>query len=336
MEPSLPLVQPSVLSDKEWESMQRVIPIACVDFVPMRRDPGGCVEIGLIQRAAPFPDTPEVWCHLGGRVRRDETVAEAMSRHAQTLIGGYLNLAGCRRPHALMEFFPTPRATGTSVELDGRTVEVNGVDPRKHAISVCYLVEAQGDFKAVEGGEAHDFAWYRITDLADLETWPGTTTMVEKALAAYELDCIAGAEQLENKRTVYESISNEALNHNSLVWQTPALALTAEAFLLTIALDSGSSVSARLISSGLNFMISILCAQLMSKHRAMVAANRDTLVDLESQLGITAVYHRPLSQRQFRGWAKLRSGWWWQLGFVVLAIVAAGIFVSTLIEVIGG
>ncbi|WP_158263233.1 DUF4916 domain-containing protein [Mycobacterium sp. ITM-2016-00316] len=101
-----------------------------MDFVPVQRGPAGDIDrVGLIKRATPFPDQPLLWCHLGGRIRRSETVAEALARRASTLRRGQLDLPdNTYAPHALMEFFPDPR--------NGEF----GVDPRKHAVSVCYAV----------------------------------------------------------------------------------------------------------------------------------------------------------------------------------------------------
>ncbi len=73
------------ISDDEWDRIQSMVPIACVDFVPIQRAPDGQVRrVGLIRRR--YPDGREVWCHLGGRIRYGETVASALQRHCDTTI----------------------------------------------------------------------------------------------------------------------------------------------------------------------------------------------------------------------------------------------------------
>lgn len=68
------------LPDDVYALVERSVPIACVDFVPVRMAPDGRREIGLILRDSPFG---RVWCHLGGRVQHGETVVGALRRHAR-------------------------------------------------------------------------------------------------------------------------------------------------------------------------------------------------------------------------------------------------------------
>jgi ADP-ribose pyrophosphatase YjhB (NUDIX family) len=310
------------LSDTEWDRVQRTMPIACVDFVPVRRGPSGAIEeVGLILRATPF-DHQSMWCHLGGRIHRDETIVDAVARHSHELIGGTLELPSESRPHAVMEWFPGD--PGPDVDA-----AEHGVDPRKHAISVCYAVEATGDLHPA-GREAEDFKWVRLDELSSVDTWPGTQTLIDKVVKAADADTSSLA---DIRRTAYAAVSARALNHNTLVWQTPALALTAEAFLLTIALGPASSPPARLIAAGLNFMLSVLCLQLMAKHRAMAVIDREVMVNLEKALGLP-VYHGRPTREQLPGIARWRSGVWWKFGFVVLGLVALGIFVVTLVQLV--
>jgi hypothetical protein len=50
----------------------------------------------------------------------------------------------------------------------------------------------------------------------------------------------------------------------SLKWQVPALSLTAQAFLLTIALTATSAPFARYLAASLSFSIAVMSAQLMA------------------------------------------------------------------------
>jgi hypothetical protein len=56
-------------------------------------------------------------------------------------------------------------------------------------------------------------------------------------------------------------------SYTTLLWQVPALSLTAQAFLMTIALGSDSSNLARLIASWLSMIISVASSQLMHDQR---------------------------------------------------------------------
>lgn len=65
----------------------------------------------------------------------------------------------------------------------------------------------------------------------------------------------------------YSIISARRTNMDSMMWQTPALSLTAQAFLFTIALSSSSSAFSVILSSFLSFVASLAAMQLMMKHR---------------------------------------------------------------------
>jgi ADP-ribose pyrophosphatase YjhB (NUDIX family) len=161
------------LSDEDYDRVQRSVPIACVDFVPVRRDAGGAVvQIGLIRRHTPF-DGKTMWCHLGGRVNRDETIAEALRRHGQVITGGTLHFDVGNRPLAVMEWFAEPHVTAV----------LQGSDPRKHSIGLCYVAEAVGEFEARPGSEALAFDWFRPDDVAGLQTWPGVTALIRAVLS---------------------------------------------------------------------------------------------------------------------------------------------------------
>jgi len=97
-----------------------------------------------------------------------------------------------------------------------------------------------------------------------------------------------------NARIAYTVIAARAQGHNSLQWQTPSLALAAEAFVLQIALGHESTAPARLVASALNLMLSLLCIQLMVKHRAAQIDDRKKLIELETQLGLDKYHEKPV------------------------------------------
>jgi hypothetical protein len=52
-----------------------------------------------------------------------------------------------------------------------------------------------------------------------------------------------------------------------MMWQTPVLSLTAQAFLFTIALGRESTIWARIVSAALALLAALASMQLMAKHR---------------------------------------------------------------------
>ena len=140
------MTEPGELDQAAWDALQRIIPIACVDLLPVRLDERGRVSsIGLILRKVPLRDP--AWCLVGGRVRYSETLAEARVRQIQITLGSGVacsTLLG-GQPATVAEYAPggSPRFRW---------------DPRKHAIAITYLVELEG--VPVPQGEALDFRWF--------------------------------------------------------------------------------------------------------------------------------------------------------------------------------
>lgn len=90
----------------------------------------------------------------------------------------------------------------------------------------------------------------------------------------------------------YEMLTLRDVEKDALMWQAPSLALTAQAFLLTIALNPQSPVYAVLISSGLGFVVAGLSMQLMARHRLLNVLDRAYLHYLEEQTGLRHISAR--------------------------------------------
>lgn len=95
-------------------------------------------------------------------------------------------------------------------------------------------------------------------------------------------------EQEAAKIAMYEAIANRRLSLDSMMWQVPVLSLTAQAFLLTIALGSETSQFARSVSAGLACVTAVMSLQLMSKHRHHERLDSEMLERLEDTSAQTA------------------------------------------------
>lgn len=73
-------------------------------------------------------------------------------------------------------------------------------------------------------------------------------------------------------------------SYNTLLWQVPALSLTAQAFLMTIALSPDSNRVARLITSVLSIIIAFASTQLMHDQRGHAINHGEVARRLASQL----------------------------------------------------
>jgi hypothetical protein len=75
---------------------------------------------------------------------------------------------------------------------------------------------------------------------------------------------------------LFQQLSSRRDFAETTLWQAPALALAAQAFLLTIALDPSASLTGRLLSTGLAFIVAWAAIQLMARrHRQIKADNAD-------------------------------------------------------------
>jgi ADP-ribose pyrophosphatase YjhB (NUDIX family) len=149
--------------------IEESLPIACVDFIPLRGV--DTVEVGLILRDSPFG---RVWCHLGGRIQRGETVADALRRHARETVSVELELLSDPQPDYVYQWFPSAVAP-----TDGTPY---GHDPRKHSIALSFVTRFVG--VPFPQNEALDFSFFPADDLPK-DMWPGSEYLIDKLLAAY-------------------------------------------------------------------------------------------------------------------------------------------------------
>jgi hypothetical protein len=135
----------------------------------------------------------------------------------------------------------------------------------------------------------------------------------------------------------FEMIMYRELEQDAMTWQTPALALTAQSFLLTIALDSTATTGARALAAGLGILVAVMSLQLMAKHIYLCNVDRAQLRQLEECMGLPKI-----SQRQWgdgvrgmpsRGFLERRSsGVWWIRGMMIFALANAAVIIVVLVE----
>jgi ADP-ribose pyrophosphatase YjhB (NUDIX family) len=134
------------LEPADWKRAQETVPIACVDVVPVSLDPSGRIErIGLIFRNTPHQG--QRWCIVGGRLRRNESIAEAIARQLRETLGTAIAffLDADPQPDYVSQYFTTARSVGI-------------VDPRQHSLTLNFMIPLTGDPAPV--GEAIDFRWF--------------------------------------------------------------------------------------------------------------------------------------------------------------------------------
>ena len=84
---------------------------------------------------------------------------------------------------------------------------------------------------------------------------------------------------------VYAAVAARRTSFDNMLWQVPVLSFTAQAFLFSIALSPDSTRSARMITSLLALLMSVLSIHLLTRHRQAEVADGEWLGQLEQQFG---------------------------------------------------
>jgi len=143
---------------------------------------------------------------------------------------------------------------------------------------------------------------------------------------------------------VYQTLASRRQVYDTLMWQVPALSLSGQAFLFTIALGSGSSTAARIIASLLAFIIAVISMQLMSKHRFHEELNSRLLERFENTYGLSRwlgfPFHNP---RDVNAVIRVRASIFvrrssyriWMAGLGLFAIASLIVIALTLVPLLG-
>jgi ADP-ribose pyrophosphatase YjhB (NUDIX family) len=138
---------PNWLNASDWKWVQDTLPIACCDVVPVQvgNDGRSIAKIGLIYRDTPHQGMR--WCMVGGRMHRNQTIAEAGTRQLRETLGPDVRfeIDPNRQPDFVVQYFTSRRPVGF-------------LDPRQHAITMAIVVAIYGDITAM--GEAQSFQWF--------------------------------------------------------------------------------------------------------------------------------------------------------------------------------
>jgi hypothetical protein len=139
----------------------------------------------------------------------------------------------------------------------------------------------------------------------------------------------AGWEAHGRDAFAYQMIMQRGLQTNALLWQTPSLALTAQAFLLTLSLGSGTIRPIRIVVSVLGLVIGIMSMQLMAKHHYFYELDQAELRRIETRLQLPPIAHRSRQMIDHRKdvWAlpfvRVTSYVVWQSGILLIGLTNA-------------
>ncbi len=126
----------------------------------------------------------------------------------------------------------------------------------------------------------------------------------------------------------YQIVASRRQNYDNLVWQTPVVSLTAQAFLLTIALGAETANPARFVAALLSLLAALASLQLMAKHRHMEVLDSRILEEHEKnsrKLGYSVISGRVRTINDHISWLARRSSYRVWMALLVAFAFAAGV-----------
>ncbi|GAA0676823.1 hypothetical protein GCM10010193_32550 [Kitasatospora atroaurantiaca] len=134
----------------------------------------------------------------------------------------------------------------------------------------------------------------------------------------------------EERLVQYQVVAARRTTYDTMVWQVPGLALTAQAFLMTIGLAPGTGRLARVAVGLLSVVVALMAAQLLLRHRQNELADAKWLESFERASGWETV-HMPATARAAQvglvpsGLARLRSYRVWIGGLSTFGLIGLAI-----------
>lgn len=137
---------------------------------------------------------------------------------------------------------------------------------------------------------------------------------------------------------VYAAVAARRSQWDALLWQVPALSMTAQAFLLTVSLSATQRI-ARTLACGLSVLTTFLSIHLMTRHRQAETADSEALAEMERASGRQTIHHGVDWRRRrettnanaglFESLTKLPGYMTWSIGLSIFGLVAVTILILT-------
>ncbi len=123
----------------------------------------------------------------------------------------------------------------------------------------------------------------------------------------------------------YGVLATRRQGFDTMLWQTPVLSLTAQAFLFTIALGSGIRPTARFISAMLALIAALASIQLMSKHRYNETEDMRVLEEYEKNEKFMPIHARRPGSHLPNTWSSYKV---WRAVLYAFAVAAAAVLID--------
>ena len=230
------------LSDKEFIEVIDRTPLVSIDLII--KDPKNRILMGY-RTNEPAKDK---WFVPGGRIKKGETIEDAFQRICSSEIKERHNKSEAR----LIGVF--------THDHDKNVFLVEGI--RTHYVVLAYELRFDGAFELKLTEQHSKFDWFtkeQVDPPKGMAPYPD----VHELVIPYFHD----ASQLGQEQ--YNALNARRDSFNSLIWQTPVVSLTAQAFLFTIIFSTSAPIVGRLAAGILSAVVAVASLQLLAKHRFM-------------------------------------------------------------------
>lgn len=245
------------LSMSEFMEVVDRAPLVSIDLV--LRDANGQVLLGR-RRNAPACGT---WFFPGGRIKKGQSLGKAFSRICRSEADLKASLEEARFLGVYDHWYPNDNAAG-----------LPGIDTQYVALAF-ELVNVPPDTRLAP--DQHDA--YRWWDLRSALACPDVHENTRRMLD--DVSERAGTQGSDIELAQYDLVAQRRNTTNALLWQSPGLSLTAQAFLFLIALDANAETASRAVAAGLALVVALASVQLLLKHRAYEGDDAEWLSQFE-------------------------------------------------------
>ena len=245
----------------EFDDIRRLVPLVAIDLIV--QDADGRALLGR-RKNEPAKDS---WFVPGGRIKKDERLAGAFARIvAEELRGPKRGISADINEATFLGVSEHHYPAGEHVQIDGSV----------HYVVLNYrVIASKDDIAELPDAQHVTWKWFDIQTLLD-------DGEVHQNVKDYF------------NRTIHEEqyavLADHRTNLNELLWQTPVLSLTAQAFLFTIAFNADAPVEYRVASIALVILVALASLQLMAKHRACEVHCMKLLAAFEEKRGYPPVH----------------------------------------------
>jgi colanic acid biosynthesis protein WcaH len=230
-----------MLSDHDFLSVVANAPLVSIDLLVTRSD--GALLLGL-RRNRPAQG---YWFVPGGRIQKDESVDDAFARITKAELGRELKMAQARFRGIFTHRYPDNF--------------LGAPDVTTHYVVLAFEVSDSTDLDALPQTQHTAYRWWTPAEVVSNDLVHRNT------LAYFPIVGSALPTAAEIWLHQYDALNNRRNSFNQLLWQAPALSLTAQAFLFATAFSKDTSPDHQLSAAILGFATALASVLLLIKHR---------------------------------------------------------------------